>query len=147
MKLSANRILTTHAGSLPRPKDLLELMDAKLWGRPYDQGAYAKRIQDAVAEMVRKQIECGVDIVTDGEQSKPSFNAYLIERLTGFAPVATSEERVAARMKTDEARAFPEYYEKYFAEHMCAVGPNRPAPAPDPSPTRGRKPCARTSIT
>jgi 5-methyltetrahydropteroyltriglutamate--homocysteine methyltransferase len=139
MKRSANRILTTHAGSLPRPKDLLELMDAKLWGRPYDQGAYAKRIQDAVAEMVRKQIECGVDIVTDGEQSKPSFNAYLIERLTGFAPVATSEERVAARMKTDEARAFPEYYEKYFAEHMCGVGPNRPAACTGPIAYQGQE--------
>lgn len=139
MKRSANRILTTHAGSLPRPKDLLELMDAKLWGRPYDQGAYAKRIQDAVAEMVRKQIECGVDIVTDGEQSKPSFNAYLIERLTGFEPVATSEERVAARMKTDEARAFPEYYEKYFAEHMCGVGPNRPAACTGPIAYQGQE--------
>jgi 5-methyltetrahydropteroyltriglutamate--homocysteine methyltransferase len=114
-------------------------MDAKLWGRPYDQGAYAKRIQDAVAEMVRKQIECGVDIVTDGEQSKPSFNAYLIERLTGFAPVATSEERVAARMKTDEARAFPEYYEKYFAEHMCGVGPNRPAACTGPIAYQGQE--------
>ena len=53
--------------------------------------------------MIRRRVECGIDIVTDGEQSKPSFNAYLTERLTGFEPVASSEERVAARMKTDTA--------------------------------------------
>jgi 5-methyltetrahydropteroyltriglutamate--homocysteine methyltransferase len=124
MKRSTNRILTTHAGSLARPKDLLEIMDAKLKGLPYDSEAYAKRVRSAVAEVVRKQVECGVDIVTDGEQGKASFNAYVVERLTGFEPVASSAERIAARMKLNEALAFPEYYEKYFAEHMCGVGPN-----------------------
>src|SRR4030095_375224 len=137
MKRSTNRILTTHAGSLARPKDLLEMMDAKLRGTPYDRDAYAKRIRGAVADAVRKQVECGVDIVTDGEQSKPSFNAYLIERLTGFEPVASSEARVAARMQTDEARAFPEYYEKYFAEHMCGVGPNLSAACTGPISYKG----------
>ena len=139
MKRSTDRILVTHAGSLARPKDLLETMDAKLCGRPYDDAAYAKRTRGAVADMVRQQIECGVDIVTDGEQSKPSFNAYLIERLTGFTPVATSEERIAARMKTDEARAFPEYYEKYFAEHMCGVGPNLPVACTGPIAYQGQE--------
>jgi 5-methyltetrahydropteroyltriglutamate--homocysteine methyltransferase len=138
MKRSTNRILTTHAGSLARPKDLLEMMDAKLRGKPYDRDAYAKRIRGAVADAVRKQVECGVDIVTDGEQSKPSFNAYLIERLTGFEPVASSEARVAARMQTDEARAFPEYYEKYFAEHMCGVGPNLSAACTGPISYKGQ---------
>ena len=74
------------------------MMDAKLSGRSYDQAAYGKRIRNAVAEMVRNQVQCGIDIVTDGEQSKPSFNAYLIERLTGFEAVASSAERIAARM-------------------------------------------------
>jgi 5-methyltetrahydropteroyltriglutamate--homocysteine methyltransferase len=74
--------------------------------------------------VVHKQVECGVDIITDGEQGKASFNAYVAERLTGFEPVAHSAERIAARMKSQEAQAFPEYYEKYFAEHMCGVGPN-----------------------
>lgn len=125
MKRSTNRILTTHAGSLARPKDLLETMDAKLCGRPYDREVYARQVRGAVADMVRQQVKCGVDIVTDGEQSKPSFNAYVAERLTGFEGVADSKERVAARMKLKEAQAFPEYYEKYFAEHMCGVGPNQ----------------------
>jgi 5-methyltetrahydropteroyltriglutamate--homocysteine methyltransferase len=125
MKRSTNRMLTTHVGSLARPKDLLEMMDAKLKDEPYDHNAYVKRVRRAVAEVVRKQVECGVDIVTDGEQGKASFNAYVLERLTGFAPVANSAERFAARMKINEAQAFPEYYEKYFAEHMCGVGPNQ----------------------
>jgi 5-methyltetrahydropteroyltriglutamate--homocysteine methyltransferase len=124
MKRSTERILTTHVGSLARPKDLLEMMDAKLKGEPYDNDAYNKRVRSAVAEVVRKQVECGVDVVTDGEQGKASFNAYVVERLNGFEPVANAEERIAVRMKLNEARAFPEYYEKYFAENMCGVGPN-----------------------
>jgi 5-methyltetrahydropteroyltriglutamate--homocysteine methyltransferase len=109
---------------LARPKDLLEMMDVKLHGKAYDRDAYLGRVRSAVADVVRKQVECGVDIVTDGEQGKASFNAYAAERLTGFEPVGSSQERIAARMKLDEARVFPEYYEKYFAEHMCGVGPN-----------------------
>ena len=93
MKRSTERILTTHVGSLARPKDLLEIMDAKLKGEPYDNDAYNKRVRSAVAEVVRKQVECGVDIVTDGEQGKASFNAYVVERLNGFEPVANAEER------------------------------------------------------
>src|SRR5919108_1561439 len=139
MKRSTNRILTTHAGSLARPKDLLEIMDAKLCGEPYDREAYAKWIRSSVAEVVRKQLECGVDIVTDGEQSKPSFNAYLVERLTGIEPVGTSEERVSARMKTDEARGFHEDYEKYFAQHMCGVGPNLPVACTGPITYKGQE--------
>jgi len=145
MERSTDRILVTHAGSLARPKDLLEMMDAKLSGRSYDQAAYGKRIRNAVADMVRNQVQCGIDIVTDGEQSKPSFNAYLIERLTGFEAVASSEERIAARMKTDEARAFPEYYEKYFAEHMCSVGPNLPVACTGPITYKGQE-AVRTDI-
>ena len=97
MKRSTDRILTTHVGSLARPKDLLEMMDAKLRSKPYDNESYSRRVRSAVTEVVRKQVQCGVDIVTDGEQGKASFNAYVVERLTGFAPVASSEERIAAR--------------------------------------------------
>jgi 5-methyltetrahydropteroyltriglutamate--homocysteine methyltransferase len=70
MEHSTDRILTTHCGSLARPKDLLDLMDAKLKGQPYNNDTYLKRVRGAVAEVVRKQVECGVDIVTDGEQDQ-----------------------------------------------------------------------------
>ena len=86
MKRSTARILTTHCGSLPRPKDLLDLMKAKLTGEPYDDAAYARRVRNAVAETVRKQAESGIDILTDGEQGKSGFFVYVGERLAGFEP-------------------------------------------------------------
>src|SRR5713101_3149443 len=121
MKQSVDRILTTHVGSLPRPKDLLDLMKAKLSGAAYDKAAYDARVKSAVAECVRKQVESGIDIVSDGEQSKPGFFTYVRERLEGF------EERPQQkrRMFPDEVAAFPEYYEKYFREAMMggAIAP------------------------
>ena len=86
MKRSADRILTTHCGSLARPKDLLDLLKAKVKGENYDESTLAERTRSAVAEIVRKQADNGIDIVTDGEQGKPGFFAYVRERLTGFEP-------------------------------------------------------------
>src|SRR5712692_5830330 len=86
MKRSTDRILTTHCGSLPRPHDLLDVMKNKLGGEPYDGDAYARRIRSAVAEVVQKQVETGIDVPTDGEQGKPGFFAYVGERLSGFEP-------------------------------------------------------------
>ena len=145
MQRSTNRILTTHVGSLARPKDLLEMMDARLSGRPYDHDTYTRRVRSAVADVVRKQVESGVDIVTDGEQGKASFNAYMAERLTGFESEGSSQDRIAARMKLKEAQAFPEYYEKYFAEHMCGVGPNQQLVCTGPVKYRGQE-AVRTDI-
>ena len=81
---STERILTTHVGSLPRPDDLIRTMFAKEEGIPIDNVALAKRISSAVAETVRKQIDAGVDIVSDGEVSKPSYATYVKDRLAGF---------------------------------------------------------------
>jgi 5-methyltetrahydropteroyltriglutamate--homocysteine methyltransferase len=117
MHRSSTRILTTHCGSLPRPTDLLDLMKAKITGQPYDTEAYAARVRSAVGEIVRQQIECGIDIPTDGEQSKPGFFAYVNERLAGFEP--RSGPRVA--MFQAEVEAFPEYYAQYFSSAMLGV--------------------------
>jgi hypothetical protein len=73
MKPSTGRILTTHVGSLPRPHDLLDLMKAKLSGQSHDEGAYQARVRSAVADSVKKQVETGIDVVADGEQSKPGM--------------------------------------------------------------------------
>ncbi|MGA2882649.1 MAG: cobalamin-independent methionine synthase II family protein [Bryobacteraceae bacterium] len=117
MNRSTNRILTTHCGSLPRPTDLLDLMKAKIQGQPYDAGAYAAKVRSAVSDVVRQQMECGIDIPTDGEQSKPGFFAYVNERLAGFE--ARSGPRVA--MFQAEVKAFPEYYKQYFSSAMLGV--------------------------
>jgi len=84
MKRSTERILTTHTGSLPRPDDLTRTMFAKEEGVPVDSSALAARIRSAVAEVVRKQVEVGVDVVNDGEYSKPSYATYVKDRLRGF---------------------------------------------------------------
>jgi 5-methyltetrahydropteroyltriglutamate--homocysteine methyltransferase len=119
MKRSTHRILTTHVGSLARPKDLLDLMKAKVNGEPYDHQAYTERVRSAVAEVVRRQVESGIDVVTDGEQGKPGFFAYVQERLSGFE--AQSPERGGARQWATEIAAFPEYYEQYFSRAMLGA--------------------------
>jgi 5-methyltetrahydropteroyltriglutamate--homocysteine methyltransferase len=84
MKRSTDRILTTHTGSLPRPSDLLSMMTAAEGGGATDAKPLQTRVRSAVAEVVRKQVQAGVDIVNDGEASKPSYSTYVKDRLTGF---------------------------------------------------------------
>src|SRR2546421_5490211 len=84
MKQSTERFLTTHTGSLPRPEDLIRMMYAKEEGVPVDAEALARRVAAAVEEVVRKQADAGVDIVNDGEMSKPSYATYIKDRLNGF---------------------------------------------------------------
>ena len=108
MKRSSDRILTTHAGSLPRPPDLLEMLRGGVEGRPVPKDAQAARLRRAVAEVVRDQVDCGLDIVADGEMSKPSFITYVTERLAGFTPSSEAGELPWAGSK--EVLAFPEFY-------------------------------------
>jgi 5-methyltetrahydropteroyltriglutamate--homocysteine methyltransferase len=84
MKRSTDRFLTTHTGSLPRPDDLVRTMFAREEGVPVDGAALAARIRSGVAEVVRKQAEAGVDVIDDGELSKPSYATYVKDRLAGF---------------------------------------------------------------
>src|SRR5437763_5791853 len=84
MKRSIGRFLTTHTGSLPRPDDLIRMMYAKEEGVPVGGEALASRSASAVEEVVRKQADARVDIVNDGEMSKPSYATYIKDRLAGF---------------------------------------------------------------
>ena len=84
MRRSTERFLTTHTGSLPRPDDLIRAMFAKEEGVPVDPAALAARIRAAVAEVVGKQTSAGIDVINDGEMSKPSYATYVKDRLTGF---------------------------------------------------------------
>ena len=84
MQRSTERILTTHTGSLPRPTDVLEALRARENGDLFDRSAFELRLGDAVAENVRRQAQVGIDVVNDGEVGKPSFQAYVMERLSGF---------------------------------------------------------------
>ena len=84
MKRSIDRILTTHTGSLPRADDLIRTMFAKEEGVPVDPAALGARIRAAVADVVGKQVQAGIDVVSDGEMSKPSYATYVKDRLHGF---------------------------------------------------------------
>jgi 5-methyltetrahydropteroyltriglutamate--homocysteine methyltransferase len=87
MKRSTQRILTTHVvGSLPRPPDLMQMIQAKERGEPLDAEAFAGRVAGAVAEVVRLQAESGIDIVADGEMGRFGFIPYANERLAGIEP-------------------------------------------------------------
>src|SRR5262245_61646101 len=84
MRRSLERCLTTHTGSLPRPDDLIRAMFAHEEGVPVDRAALAGRIRSAVADVVGLQVEAGLDVINDGEMSKPSYATYVKDRLTGF---------------------------------------------------------------
>ncbi|MSP31607.1 MAG: epoxyalkane--coenzyme M transferase [Pseudolabrys sp.] len=84
MQRSTDRFLTTHTGSLPRPDDLIRMMYAKEEGVPVDPQTLAARVRQAVAEVVKKQADAGIDLINDGEMSKPSYATYIKDRLNGF---------------------------------------------------------------
>jgi 5-methyltetrahydropteroyltriglutamate--homocysteine methyltransferase len=118
MKLSVDRILTTHVGSLPRPDDLFDMMLARLDGNAVDEKAYAERVQRAVTASVKQQVDAGLDVVSDGEMGKPSFITYAAQRLGGL------EKREGTRpspfSNTRETKDFPEYYQSAVAEQVSA---------------------------
>ena len=93
MKRSTERILTTHTGSLPRPPDLLGMLEALDAGTVPDPAAFEARVRRAVAEVVRQQLDAGVDIVNDGEQGKVGYSTYVRQRLTGFGGQSTVRGR------------------------------------------------------
>src|SRR5262249_11043980 len=97
MKLSSDRILTTHTGSLPRAQDLTITLEALDSGRMPDPVAFDARVRRAVGDVVRQQLEAGVDIVNDGEQGKVGYSTYVRHRLTGF------DGQAAAPMRADWA--------------------------------------------
>jgi 5-methyltetrahydropteroyltriglutamate--homocysteine methyltransferase len=114
MQRNTNRIRTTHTGSMPRPQEIFDLMQARLSGAPYDAALFEAALKKHVTDIVRKQVEAGIDVVNDGECSKPSFNHYIGERLAGFearippggVPVPTGPAGVGGR----DATQFPDYY-------------------------------------
>lgn len=123
MKRSTQRILTTHAGSLARPTELLDTMKERENGRPYDAELFDRQVRDAVADRVRRQVESGIDVVTDGEMSKVSFLGYVKDRLGGFEP--DTQRGGMAPSWQREVDDFPEYYEEYFKKYASTVTPLR----------------------
>jgi 5-methyltetrahydropteroyltriglutamate--homocysteine methyltransferase len=107
MKTSAARILTTHTGSLPRPADLVALLNGKELGVSYDRAAFETRIRQAIDAIVRQQADVGIDIVDDGEHSKVNWMAYARARLSGLEEIDSPPR---FRGPTRDSRAFPQTY-------------------------------------
>jgi 5-methyltetrahydropteroyltriglutamate--homocysteine methyltransferase len=137
LQQNSDRIQTTHIGSLPRPHDLLDIMKAKLNKQPYDEGKYQRLLTKAVADTIRKQADCGIDFVTDGEFSKPGFFTYIQERLEGFE--ARPNQKLV--LFQQEVAAFPEYYAEYFKQAMMGgtLIPITPVVCVGPVRYRGEK--------
>jgi 5-methyltetrahydropteroyltriglutamate--homocysteine methyltransferase len=129
MKRSTERFLTTHTGSLPRPDDLVQVMFAKEEGLPVDPGTFRARIRSAVAAIVERQIEAGIDIVSDGEMSKPSYATYVKDRLNGFG----GESRP---LVYQDLVGFPEFARRVFGDpgrsRRRTPGCNGPVSVRDP---------------
>ena len=133
MKTSTDRILTTHVGSIPRPESVRTLLRARLGGQRIDETELVARATEAVAEVVRRQGEVGLDVVSDGEMSKTSFLGYTDDRLTGFVSTTASTDPSAAQSaggawarRVDsrrEWRAFREYYTEYLPREMPLATP------------------------
>jgi 5-methyltetrahydropteroyltriglutamate--homocysteine methyltransferase len=105
MKTSTDRILTTHVGSLPRPQDVVDLLFAQDRGEPIDEAKFEETMRRAVGDTMKKQEECGIDVVSDGETSKISYATYIRHRLTGF-------EGDSARPTPQDLDDYPEYRDR-----------------------------------
>jgi 5-methyltetrahydropteroyltriglutamate--homocysteine methyltransferase len=128
--MKRHRILTTHAGSLPRSEELKELVFARAEGRPYDGHGLSARLKSEVAEIVRRQIACGLDGVNDGELGKTNFNNYVRERLAGFEarPYVPGKSPKPLSIAGRDLLKFPEYFAaggRGFGA-FAGSGPSRP---------------------
>jgi 5-methyltetrahydropteroyltriglutamate--homocysteine methyltransferase len=100
------RIVTTHVGSLPRPAPLSAKLFARMTNQSYDPAAFTQELRAGVRDIVKQQSELGIDVVSDGEYSKISFQYYVTDRLAGIEPITPA----AGKRVTRETRAFPTFY-------------------------------------
>src|SRR5262249_11214397 len=110
MQRSTTRILTTHAGSLPRPDDLWDMRIAKDTDRPYDQAASASLVRSAASEGVPQQIDSGIDSVNDGEASKRRYSTYAAERFSGWEERQPRPDEMPSLISGRDMAEFPEYF-------------------------------------
>ena len=145
MKRSTDRIITTHTGSLPRPGDLVELLNAKEVGESYDRAAFARRVRASMTDMVRRQVESGIDVVGDGEHSKVNFRAYARDRLAGLeaidspaTPEGPTRDSIAFAGAYEDARVMLAARSSAIVPQRKALPQDRDLHRPDPLCRRGR---------
>ncbi|MGH2850979.1 MAG: cobalamin-independent methionine synthase II family protein [Solirubrobacteraceae bacterium] len=116
-----SRILTTHVGSLIRPPGLLDLFAARERGEEFDEAAYERALHSAVEDVVRRQIDAGVDVIDDGEMGKRTWITYLYERLGGLEPKMVPLDGARYLPPSRDRIAFPEYYAEHDLEQAKQV--------------------------
>jgi 5-methyltetrahydropteroyltriglutamate--homocysteine methyltransferase len=126
MKTSSDRILTTHVGSLPRPDDAVALILKKERGEPFDAAEFDRVVKRAVADVVKQQADCGLDVVSDGETSKIGYSVYLKDRYTGFGGEYQNKPHL-------DLADYPEFRKRMTAflgpqtfKRLCCIGPIEP---------------------
>lgn len=124
MRTSDERILTTHVGSLPRPDDVIELLNRRAEGEAIDESELATAAEAARREVIRRQDDVGIDVVNDGEQARVGYNVYLRDRLDGFG------DREVTRKLWSDVKEFPGFAERAYEgteldpqDRPAAVGP------------------------
>ena len=110
MKFSTERILTTHAGALPQPPDLKQMHGARETGTPLNAEAFRQRVRAAVAEVVRKKLDCGLDVINDGEVGKSNFSRYARDRLSGFTERTAKPGEQTSTIFARDLVEFSEYF-------------------------------------
>ncbi len=123
MKTSQDRILTTHVGSLPRPPELRQLLVRKDQGEAYDKAELDRLTRQAVADIVRRQADAGVDIVNDGEMSKPGYSTYIADRLSGFSGHEPAKPRLDTREHPNFVAAYERMTGANVARRAVCIGP------------------------
>src|SRR5438270_4908791 len=123
MQTSRDRILTTHTGSLPRPPGLRDLLVKKDQGEPYDTAELQRQTSAAVIAIVKRQAEAGVDVINDGEMSKPGYSTYVADRLTGFAGHEPAKPRLDTRDHPNFMAAYTRMTGDNVARRAVCVGP------------------------
>jgi 5-methyltetrahydropteroyltriglutamate--homocysteine methyltransferase len=119
VRTSTDRILVTHVGSMPRPQEVVDLLARKEAGEPYERAALDAALAKAVAETVQRQRAAGVDVVSDGEQSKPSYATYIKDRLSGFSGDSPG-------MRGADLDDFPGFFRRLMSRRAGAIRLARP---------------------
>ncbi len=125
MKLSTDRILTTHVGSLPRSAAVTEVLLKKERGEPYDRGEFERVVRAAVAEIVARQVATGIDVVSDGETAKIGYATYIKDRLSGFGGENTAKPHLDLRDHPQLRQRMTAFTGPQTFKRLCCIGPVR----------------------
>jgi 5-methyltetrahydropteroyltriglutamate--homocysteine methyltransferase len=123
MKLSTDHILTTHVGSLPRTGPITDLLLRKERGEPYEQAEFDGAMRDAVVDVVKRQVDAGIDVVSDGETSKIGYATYIKDRLSGFGGENTAKPHLDLRDHPDLRKRMVAFTGPQTFKRLCCVGP------------------------